>query len=89
MRRFLSMHPTSVFAYNPEIIQPKAPKAKDEDSDEEGKETLATLHARVQNQEVLCYLQLLETNKPYLLNVFRIHGLHGCLLFSRSGTYSL
>jgi hypothetical protein len=75
------MHPTSVFSFRPEIIQPLPPE---DPMDFNGKETLKTIRGSVRNQENLCYLQLLETNKPYLLNVFRSHGLHTCLLFSRT-----
>jgi hypothetical protein len=80
-KRFLSMHPTSVFSYRPEIIQPLPPETL-ENSD--GKETLKNIRGAVTNQENLCYLELLETTKPYLMNVFRSHGLHTCLLFSRT-----
>jgi len=75
------MHPTSVFSFRPEIIQPLPPE---DPMDTQGKETLKNIRGSVRNQENLCYLQLLETNKPYLLNVFRSHGLHTCLLFSRT-----
>ena len=74
------MHPTSVFSFRPEIIQPLPPEVQNEVGE---KETLKSIRGIVRNQESLCYLQLLETNKPYLLNVFRSHGLHTCLLFSR------
>jgi hypothetical protein len=75
------MHPTSVFCHDPEIIQPRPPE-----KDITGAETnnLDQLHGKVQSKELLCYLQLLETNKPYLTNVFRIHGLHACLLFAKN-----
>ena len=76
------MHPSSVFSFRPEIIQPLPPEM-DTDQTEEI-ETLKSIRGLVRNKENLCYLQLLETNKPYLLNVFRSHGLHTCLLFSRS-----
>lgn len=82
-KKFLSMHPTSVFSYSPESIQP-APPWNQASSMDGKEENLANLHGRIENKELLCYLQLLETNKPYLTNVFRIHGLHSCLLFARS-----
>ena len=74
------MHPTSVFSSDPEIIQPQPPK-RNADVDDN---VLDRLHGKVQNKELLCYLQLLETTKPYLTNVFRIHGLHTCLLFAKT-----
>lgn len=36
----------------------------------------------IQNQ-LLCYLQLLQTTKPYLLNLTRVPGIHILLLFSK------
>ena len=81
MHRFLSMHPTSVFCTDPESIQPR-PQEKQILSTEATK--LDQLHGKVNSKELLCYLQLLETNKPYLTNVFRIQGLHACLLFAKN-----
>ena len=34
--------------------------------------------------QLLCYLQLLETNKPYLLGLTRVPGIHTLLLFSKT-----
>ncbi|KAJ3038261.1 DEAH (Asp-Glu-Ala-His) box polypeptide 34 [Rhizophlyctis rosea] len=81
-KRFVQMHPTSVFAYKPELVEPKvsAPPQQRED----GKETLATLHARTSVTDLLCYLELLETTKPYLTNVMRVPAVGSCLLFGRS-----
>jgi len=36
--------------------------------------------------EVLCYLQLLETTKPFLMNLVRLPALQTSLLFGRSST---
>lgn len=36
--------------------------------------------------EVLCYLQLLETTKPFLMNLVRLPALQVSLLFGRSST---
>ncbi|KAI8901950.1 hypothetical protein BC833DRAFT_617188 [Globomyces pollinis-pini] len=75
-KRFLSMLPTSVFAYNPELLQGQ------EREDESEGNTLTTLHKKRMQKEVLCYLQLLETTKPYLMNVMRIPALPMALLFA-------
>ena len=37
--------------------------------------------------EVLCYLQLLETTKPFLMNVLRLPALQACLLFGHTGAF--
>ncbi|KAJ3293509.1 DEAH (Asp-Glu-Ala-His) box polypeptide 34 [Rhizoclosmatium sp. JEL0117] len=69
-KRFVKMLPTSIFSYKPEILHPKelatAPPAEGE------KETLDTIRPKQEMTELLCYLELLETNKPYLTNVLRI-----------------
>ncbi|KND02720.1 uncharacterized protein SPPG_01803 [Spizellomyces punctatus DAOM BR117] len=81
-KRFVAMHPTSIFASKPELVQPKVQGTIP--VPEDGKETLATLHARTHVTEMLCYLELLETTKPYLMNVLRVPALSACLLFGRS-----
>lgn len=96
-KRFLSMHPTSVFASNPDLLFPKQMESISATSDvaashtatttkDGSKETLDSLHAQlVRGSELLCYLELLETTKPYLCNVFRVPALPACLLFSKKG----
>ncbi len=93
-KRFLSMHPTSVFAYNPDLLHPKAAviattantatdNNNEDDKRVDAKESLETLHSIIRGSELLCYLELLETTKPYLCNVFRVPALPACLLFSK------
>ncbi|KAJ3000035.1 DEAH (Asp-Glu-Ala-His) box polypeptide 34 [Globomyces sp. JEL0801] len=57
-------------------------KSDGDDDDESEGNTLATLHKKRMQKEVLCYLQLLETTKPYLMNVMRIPALPMALLFA-------
>ncbi|KAI9091260.1 P-loop containing nucleoside triphosphate hydrolase protein [Phlyctochytrium arcticum] len=85
-KRFVSMHPASVFTSKPELIQPKFEEYTKQHS-VDGEETLATLHARTHVKEILCYLELLETTKPYLMNVVRVPALAGCLLFGNNSKY--
>lgn len=63
---FVVLHPTSVFATNPEYLQP--PEGRKENV----------------GQEVLAYVDLLETNKPYLVNVMRTPALQTLTLFSQN-----
>ena len=72
------MHPTSVFSYDPESIEPLTL----ENTSLEQPETLEDLHDKVVNQELLCYFELLETRKPYLTNVVRMNALPVMLLLS-------
>ncbi|KAK3097302.1 hypothetical protein FSP39_008501 [Pinctada imbricata] len=74
---FLLLHPTSVFMCKPEVLMP--PEIKDPPrcpSDLQGK--LSKKH------QLLAYLFLLETTKPYLMNVMRVPALQTITLFSNS-----
>ncbi|TPX59428.1 hypothetical protein PhCBS80983_g02487 [Powellomyces hirtus] len=82
-KRFVTMHPTSIFYDKPELVYPQT--QENIRSPMEGQpETLATLHTRSYVTEMLCYVELLETNKPYLINVLRVPALGACLLFAKS-----
>ncbi|KAI8916582.1 putative ATP-dependent RNA helicase DHX34 [Powellomyces hirtus] len=82
-KRFVTMHPTSIFYDKPELVYPQT--QENIRSPMEGqRETLATLHTRSYVTEMLCYVELLETNKPYLINVLRVPALGACLLFAKS-----
>ncbi|KAJ3022102.1 DEAH (Asp-Glu-Ala-His) box polypeptide 34 [Thoreauomyces humboldtii] len=82
-KRFVSMHPSSVFFVSPEHVY-----ARQQDRvllpEASSGATLASLHAHTYVTEMLCYLSLLETHKPFLLNVVRVPALGACLLFARS-----
>ncbi|KAJ3327687.1 DEAH (Asp-Glu-Ala-His) box polypeptide 34, partial [Gonapodya sp. JEL0774] len=79
-KKFVLMHPGSVFAAKPELVQPQLSEERSNSTTS----TLAGLHPKATIREILCYLQLLSTNKPYLMNVIRVPALHGCLIFARS-----
>ncbi|KAJ3140484.1 DEAH (Asp-Glu-Ala-His) box polypeptide 34 [Geranomyces variabilis] len=81
-KRFLAMHPTSVFAETPELVHPcVAPVAAPATEDPP---TLESLRPRSYVTETLCYVELLETTKPYLVNVLRVPALGSCLLFAEA-----
>ena len=82
-RRFLFIPSSSVFAFNPELIEAKVISAPKSDEKNE-KDTLDNLHGKVQCQELLCYVSLLETTKPFLINSTRIGALPAVLLFAHS-----
>ncbi|KYO29697.1 putative ATP-dependent RNA helicase DHX34 isoform B [Alligator mississippiensis] len=67
------LHPTSVFATSPELLLPKEERGKSQES----KEGLSSRH------QLLAFVSLLETNKPYLVNCVRVPALQALLLFSR------
>eukprot|EP00795_Rhopilema_esculentum_P012353 gene12353-3006_t len=72
-KQFLSLHPSSVYAAKPELlIQDQA-------------EIKGKTEGRLENnKELLAFVSLLETNKPYIVNSMRTPMLQTLLLFSRN-----
>ncbi|XP_073455117.1 probable ATP-dependent RNA helicase DHX34 [Aquarana catesbeiana] len=71
------LHPTSVFSSNPELLQ------VDEDQ-EEVKVNDSKNRGLSNKHQIVGFVSLLETNKPYLVNCVRLPALQGLLLLSRS-----
>ncbi|CEP10178.1 hypothetical protein [Parasitella parasitica] len=63
-KNFLSIHPSSVIASHPEWVQGHDKNIRKDDQTVEDS----------MYQQLLCYLQLLETNKPFLVNITRVPG---------------
>ncbi|KAJ3371791.1 DEAH (Asp-Glu-Ala-His) box polypeptide 34 [Kappamyces sp. JEL0680] len=74
---FLHMVPSSVFAWNPELLHGTAQKPS------ATQETLASLHELRLHQDVLIYVQVLETTKPFILNPIMVPALPVTLLFAK------
>ncbi|KAM9039840.1 putative ATP-dependent RNA helicase DHX34 isoform 1-T4 [Sarcophilus harrisii] len=70
------LHPTCVFANNPELLQGGQAEAQDKSRDR--KDGMSSEH------QLLAFVSLLETNKPYLVNCVRLPALQTLLLFSQS-----
>ncbi|NXJ87158.1 DHX34 helicase, partial [Trogon melanurus] len=68
------LHPTCVFATSPELLHAKEEAQRSKDPTE----GLSCRH------QLLAFVSLLETNKPYLVNCVRVPALQALLLFSRS-----
>ena len=70
-KQFLCLHPTSVYSARPELLiqDPSEKKERVEGRSENSKELLA-------------FVTLLETNKPYIMNSMRVPVLQTLLLFS-------
>lgn len=85
-KRFLSMHPTSVFSTSPEGFLPKISKLI--------KASIWVIlfiadggeAPIVRFKNVPCFLGCLETNKTYLMNIIKIPGLY-CLLFGKNSIF--
>ncbi|XP_061215429.1 probable ATP-dependent RNA helicase DHX34 [Neopsephotus bourkii] len=69
-------HPTSIFATSPELLHPKEKRDRGEGRDPN--EGLSHHH------QLLAFVSLLETTKPYLVNCMRVPALQALLLFSQS-----
>lgn len=76
-KQYLLLHPTSVFANQPDILQPQETRDFPQSHDQ-SRDIFSGSH------QLLAYVSLLETNKPYLVNAMRVPGLQTLLLFARS-----
>ncbi|KAM4642667.1 putative ATP-dependent RNA helicase DHX34 [Discoglossus pictus] len=71
------LHPTCVFSSNPELLQVES---KDGDSTEKDSKN----RGQSSKHQIVGFVSLLETNKPYLVNCVRLSALQGLLLLARS-----
>uniref|UniRef100_A0A5F9D3G8 DExH-box helicase 34 n=1 Tax=Oryctolagus cuniculus TaxID=9986 RepID=A0A5F9D3G8_RABIT len=72
------LHPTCVFANNPEVLHTQERETAGGEGKQGDKDKMNSSH------QLLAFVSLLETNKPYLVNCVRIPALQSLLLFSRS-----
>ncbi|XP_071979150.1 probable ATP-dependent RNA helicase DHX34 isoform X1 [Engystomops pustulosus] len=71
------LHPTSVFSNNPDLLQVENDREEAAPSDSRNK-------GRSSKHQLVSFVSLLETNKPYLVNCVRLPALQGLLLLARS-----
>ncbi|XP_055408635.1 probable ATP-dependent RNA helicase DHX34 [Bubalus kerabau] len=72
------LHPTCVFANSPEVLHAQEQAARGSDGSRDDRDKMSSKH------QLVTFVSLLETNKPYLVNCVRIPALQSLLLFSRS-----
>uniref|UniRef100_A0A8D2CVM4 Probable ATP-dependent RNA helicase DHX34 n=1 Tax=Sciurus vulgaris TaxID=55149 RepID=A0A8D2CVM4_SCIVU len=72
------LHPTCVFTNSPEVLHAQEQEAAGPERSQDDKDKMSSKH------QLLTFVSLLETNKPYLVNCVRIPALQSLLLFSRS-----
>ncbi|XP_034974407.1 probable ATP-dependent RNA helicase DHX34 isoform X2 [Zootoca vivipara] len=72
------LHPTSIFSASPELLQPAQERGPERGGQRDAKEGLSSRH------QILAFVSLLETNKPYLVNCLRLPALQSLLLLARS-----
>lgn len=75
---FVLLHPTSVFTFNPDVLQLKDHEIKEVPGKSSSRGHLSNKH------QLLAFLTLLETTKPYLMGSMRVPALQTVLLFSNS-----
>uniref|UniRef100_A0A8C5MUR3 DExH-box helicase 34 n=1 Tax=Leptobrachium leishanense TaxID=445787 RepID=A0A8C5MUR3_9ANUR len=83
------LHPTSVFASNPELLQDDSAQEQLGAAEEtSGNKADNPLNSKRRGQstkhQIVGFVSLLETNKPYLVNCVRLPALQGFLLLARS-----
>ncbi|KAM6223638.1 putative ATP-dependent RNA helicase DHX34 [Rhynchocyon petersi] len=72
------LHPTCVFSSSPEVLHTQESESRASDGSRGDKDKMSSKH------QLLTFVSLLETNKPYLVNCVRVPALQSLLLFSRS-----
>ncbi|CAL8351940.1 unnamed protein product [Lota lota] len=70
------IHPTSVFASDPEVLQVPEDEVRELGAERKGPES--------SRHQLLSFVTLLETNKPYLSNCVRVPALQALLLVANS-----
>ncbi|XP_059621067.1 probable ATP-dependent RNA helicase DHX34 [Phlebotomus argentipes] len=75
---FTSLHPMGYFANNPDVLQLNDSDRVDGIGDYRTKLIVSSRH------QLLCYLSLLETTKPYLMNTLRMPAAQTLLLFAHA-----
>ena len=81
-KMFVLLHPGSIFAQKPSLLE----QPEDESLSEEMSARLRSHHHSVlsSKHQLLTYVSLLETTKPYLVGLMRVPALQTLLLFSSS-----
>lgn len=76
-KQFLLVHPTSVYATRPDLLQPADTPYQPSSSSKSKAEYSS-------NHQLLAFVSLLETNKPYLVNAMRVPALQTLVLFAQA-----
>uniref|UniRef100_A0A8D0B4S7 DExH-box helicase 34 n=1 Tax=Salvator merianae TaxID=96440 RepID=A0A8D0B4S7_SALMN len=74
----VTLHPTSIFASSPELLLPAQEGGPECGGHQDATEGLNSRH------QILAFVSLLETSKPYLVNCLRLPALQALLLLASS-----
>ncbi|XP_077299574.1 putative ATP-dependent RNA helicase DHX34 [Arctopsyche grandis] len=75
-KAFVSLHPMSVFGNHPQVLQLEENNIESSVPGFKSKLPISSKH------QIICYLSLLETTKPYLMNSMRMPAAQTLLLFA-------
>lgn len=73
-KQYLMLHPTCVFVSQPDLMRAEDKPSNSRDASNSSRN----------DHELLSYVSLLETRKPYIMNVMRVPALQTLLLFGRT-----
>ncbi|RDD43533.1 putative ATP-dependent RNA helicase DHX34 [Trichoplax sp. H2] len=77
-KSFVTPHPGSIFAMQPQLLHPQIISNKDESQLANPRSALSSGH------QIIAYVSLLETTKPYFVNGIRLPALQTLLLFAKN-----
>ena len=84
-KQYLMLHPTCVFVSQPDLMraEDKPRASRDADDDRPSTSRYASDGCR-NDHELMSYVSLLETRKPYIMTVMRVPAFQTLLLFGRA-----
>ena len=84
-KQYLVLHPTCVFVSQPDLMRAADKPSTSQDASDDKPRTSRNASDDSRNDhELLSYVSLLETRKPYIMNVMRVPALQTLLLFGRT-----
>ena len=84
-KQYLMLHPTCVFVSQPDLMRAEdKPKTSQDVSDDKPRTSRYASDDCRNDHELMSYVSLLETRKPYIMNVMRVPALQTLLLFGRT-----
>ena len=84
-KQYLMLHPTCVFVSQPDLMRPEEKPGTSRDaSDDKPRTSRHTSDDCRNDHELMSYVSLLETRKPYIMDVMRVPAFQTLLLFGRT-----
>ena len=84
-KQYLMLHPTCVFVSQPDLMRAESKPSTSRGVSDDKPRTFRYASDDCRNDhELMSYVSLLETRKPYIMNVMRVAALQTLLLFGRT-----